>query len=172
MTNFDWTSFTKSINVKAPKQTVYDFFATRDGMESWFLRLCEYRDAEGNECTPYQLVDEGFSYKWLWHGWADDVEENGKILEANGEDLFEFTFNSNGTTDMIVTVNIEEEEDECIVKLKQFNIPNDEKGKTHFHLGCSEGWTFYLANLKSIMEGGIDLRNKNPQNLKHKVINS
>jgi hypothetical protein len=23
------------------------------------------------------------------------------------------------------------------------------------------GWTFYLANLKSVLEGGLDLRNKN-----------
>lgn len=28
-------------------------------------------------------------------------------------------------------------------------------------VGCGEGWVFYLANLKSILEGGIDLRNKN-----------
>jgi hypothetical protein len=31
----------------------------------------------------------------------------------------------------------------------------------NYHLGCKTGWTFYLANLKSLMEGGIDLRNKN-----------
>jgi hypothetical protein len=33
-----------------------------------------------------------------------------------------------------------------------------------------EGWVFYLANLKSFPEGGIDLRNKN-EKLKS-VINS
>jgi hypothetical protein len=26
---------------------------------------------------------------------------------------------------------------------------------------CQLGWTFYLANLKSVIEGGVDLRNKN-----------
>ena len=53
---------------------------------------------------------------------------------------------------------------------KQYNIPTDETGKTDYHIGCREGWVFYLANLKSIQEGGIDLRNKNP-GIK-KVINS
>ena len=28
-------------------------------------------------------------------------------------------------------------------------------------MGCLEGWTFYLTNLKSVIEGGLDLRNKN-----------
>jgi hypothetical protein len=30
----------------------------------------------------------------------------------------------------------------------------------NYHVGCKAGWTFYLANLKSILEGGIDMRNK------------
>ena len=33
--------------------------------------------------------------------------------------------------------------------------------KLRLYIGCGEGWTFYLANLKSMLEGGIDLRNKN-----------
>lgn len=30
-------------------------------------------------------------------------------------------------------------------------------------LSCKTGWTSYLANLKSVLEGGIDPRNKNEQ---------
>ena len=71
---------------------------------------------------------------------------------------------------MIVEVIITTEQEECKVSLRQYNIPRDEAGKTNFHIGCTEGWVFYMANLKSIMEGGIDLRNKNP-GIK-KVINS
>jgi hypothetical protein len=33
----------------------------------------------------------------------------------------------------------------------------------YFFIECGLGWTFYLANLKSILEGGLDLRNKNPE---------
>jgi len=44
--------------------------------------------------------------------------------------------------------------------LWQENIPTDEKAKVSWHLGCATGWTFYLTNLKSILEGGLDLRNK------------
>ena len=60
-----------------------------------------------------------------------------------------------------VTVTIKKELGETIVELTQENIPLDESSKVKYHLGCMEGWTFFLANLKSILEGGIDLRNKN-----------
>jgi len=48
-----------------------------------------------------------------------------------------------------------------VVELWQENIPGDEDSKVNLHMGCTKGWTFYLTNLKSILEGGIDLRNKN-----------
>lgn len=47
------------------------------------------------------------------------------------------------------------------MELVQAKIPTDEISKVRLHLGCQNGWTFYLTNLKSIMEGGLDLRNKN-----------
>jgi hypothetical protein len=56
------------------------------------------------------------------------------------------------------------------VELVQENIPDDESGKLTWHVGCKTGWTFYLANMKSLYEGGIDLRNKN-ENLQQ-VLNS
>jgi len=59
-----------------------------------------------------------------------------------------------------VVVKIYEAENQNIVDLTQEHIPSDEESKFNFHVGCSNGWVFYLANLKSIMEGGIDLRNK------------
>ena len=43
----------------------------------------------------------------------------------------------------------------------KFVLKINEKGKVQYHMGCLGGWTFYLANLKSYLEGGVDLRNKN-----------
>jgi hypothetical protein len=61
-------------------------------------------------------------------------------------------------------------EGENIVELLQENIPTDEQGMHSWHLGCKTGSTFYLANLKSVLEGGIDLRNKSEK--LQRVINS
>lgn len=91
-----WDQFTKSISIKTSQEKLYYAFATAAGMQHWFLRTCEYKDAEGNLLEPAALVSAGCSYRWLWFGYGDDVVENGKVLAANGSDLFEFTFNANG----------------------------------------------------------------------------
>lgn len=155
MENYDWSKFMKRIDINASIQEIYDCWTTQEGMEKWFLRLGEFSNSESalNDMTPVQKDD---SYKWMWHGYSDEVVEYGKILEANGYDLFQFTF----AEQCVVTVKIYSENDETIVELIQENIPTDENSKVQFHLGCSTGWVFYLANLKSILEGGIDLRNK------------
>jgi len=166
----DWTNFTKSITIKTTKEKLYQSFASRSGMESWFLRTCNYKNEAGNSLAPQEFAKEGDHYRWLWFGYGDDVVENGSILKANGSDLFEFTFNANGKNNMNVTVSFTEEAGEWRVNLHQYNIPTDDESKAWYYVGCGEGWTFYLANLKSILEGGIDLRNKN-EAIK-KVVNS
>jgi uncharacterized protein YndB with AHSA1/START domain len=157
MSTIDWSRFVIRINIGAPADAIYQAWATRGGMESWFVRLSEYKDKNGVERTADEQVTIGDTYKWLWHGYPDESVEHGQILELNHKDHFKFSFGKAG----ICTVSIKEEDGEQIVSLTQEAIPTDEQGKMNFHVGCKGGWTFYLANLKSILEGGIDLRNKN-----------
>ena len=166
MAEFNWTTFTVRVPVNATVEKLYWCWATREGMEYWFLRLSEYKKPGGSLRSNDEYAQKGDSYKWLWHGWADDIVEHGEILDCNGKDLFKFSFGKGGDC----TVTFKKEQGETIVELTQDNIPDDEKGKQYFHLGCRTGWTFYLANLKSLLEGGTDLRNRN-ENLKN-VINS
>ncbi|MCS3798163.1 SRPBCC domain-containing protein [Niastella sp. OAS944] len=156
MSTIDWSKFVTRINISAPAEDIYKMWATRGGMESWFVRLSEYKDKDGVERGTDEEITIGDTYKWLWFGYGDEAVENGKILELNHKDRFRFSFGKAGN----VTVTITEEEGEHIVELTQEDIPTDEKGMYNFHVGCKGGWTFYLANLKSILEGGIDLRNK------------
>lgn len=156
MNNPDWSRFTQRININAPIQKLYNAFATRYGMQSWFLRMSEYK-RDDELLADHELVKEGDTYTWLWFGYDDSVAENGIILMANDRNELRFTFGKAGN----VTVKIYENKNENIVELIQENIPTDEEGKKNWYVGCSTGWVFYLANLKSIMEGGIDLRNKN-----------
>ncbi len=166
MPNFNWSSFTTRIPVNAPIEKIYLCWATKAGMEFWFLRLSEYKKPTGELRKADEPVQNGDTYKWFWYGWRDDTVEYGNIIECNGKDFLKFSFGKAG----VCSVNIKKEVAETIVELVQENIPDDEQGKEYFHLGCKTGWTFYLANLKSLLEGGIDLRNRN-ENLKN-VINS
>lgn len=166
MADFNWSQFTVRITVKASPKDLYKSWATKKGIEYWFVRLSEYKNPDGILRAANEYIEKGDSYKWLWHGWPDDMVETGTILDCNGKDQVKFKFGNAG--DCIVT--IKSEEGENIVELVQENIPTDELGMRNYHLGCKTGWTFYLANLKSMMEGGVDLRNKNEKI--QRVINS
>jgi len=156
---YDWSRFVKRIQTKATISDAYTAWTTQHGLERWFLRDADFATKEGTPRDAHSFVKPGDTYKWLWHGYDDTTAETGEVLEGNGTDTFKFVFGTAG----IVTITIKTEQGETIVELLQENIPTDEKHKVYFHLGCSTGWTFYLANLKSVLEGGLDLRNKNAE---------
>lgn len=152
----DWSRFVKRIPINAGTEELYKSWATPHGLEKWFLRKAGFKNNDKKLLNPNEFIQVGDTYEWYWHGWPDEVVERGTILEANGKDFLKFNFGKAG----IVSVTIKNEENENIVELIQEEIPTDEESKVNFHMGCSEGWAFYLVNLKSILEGGIDLRNK------------
>jgi uncharacterized protein YndB with AHSA1/START domain len=166
MSIFDWKTFITRVPVNAPIEKLYWCWATREGIEYWFLRLGEYKKPDGALRAANEFVEKGDTYCWRWHGWPDEITEEGTIIDCNGNDFIKFSFGKAGNC----AVTIKQEEGQTIVELMQDNIPDDEQGRHYWHLGCKTGWTFYLANLKSLLEGGIDLRNKN-EKLKN-VINS
>ena len=166
MENYDWSKFKQRIPVNADPQKIYDAWATPAGLEKWFLRRASFKKENGEARDDHDQIQPGDTYEWNWFGWSDDMCERGKILEANGKNAFSFVFGKAG----VVKVSIMQEGGQTMVELVQEQIPTDEKSKVDFHLGCSTGWTFYLANIKSIYEGGLDLRNKD-ETIK-KVVNS
>ena len=166
MSSYDWSKFRLRINIDVPVELVYAAWTTRQGLESWFLRKALLFASNGEPRGIKESIQAADTYEWYWFGYPDTVLEKGNILEANGYDLLRFSFAGS----CIVTITIFTEEKETICELIQSQIPEDDASRVKFHLGCSNGWTFYLGNLKSILEGGIDLRNKN-ENLKV-VVNS
>ncbi len=163
---YDWSKFVLRIDIQASKEAIYDAWTSQEIIDLWFLRKLTILNSKGAEKDLFEKIEEGDSYQWWWYGHDDEVTENGIILEANGSDTFAFTFGKAGNC----YIKINEEMGENIVELHQYNIPTDERSMHEFHLGCKMGWTFFLANLKSILEGGVDLRNKN-ENLK-RMLNS
>ncbi len=136
-------------------RSIYEAWAIPSQIERWFLRSAEYVGFDGKPKNRDFEVAAGDGYLWRWHGYLDDVNESGLVIEANGLDKFAFSF----TKDCLVTVSILEEGSDTVVELTQSRIPDDPDRSTY--IGDGEGWTFYLSNLKSILEGGIDLRNRN-----------
>ena len=164
MAEYDWSKFKLRINIKTYGHLVYDMWARPENIERWFLSRAEFTMPDGQPRSKDTYIQAGDVYAWNWFGHPDTTTERGKVLEMVDKKLIKFTF----AGECIVTVSIKVEDGEVIVELAQENIPLDEKSKVGFHLGCSNGWTFYLANLKSVLECGHDLRNRN-LNLKQMV---
>ncbi|MDQ6469210.1 SRPBCC domain-containing protein [Flavobacterium sp. LHD-80] len=154
MENFDWTSFTKKIAIKAKISDIYNAWTIADELEKWFLEKVSFFDANENSIPKNKNASEGTAYEWLWYLYKDAM--NGKITSANGKNQLQFTFEGN----CLVDIKLSESNGYTIVELHQHNIPTDDFSKQNIRLGCSNGWHFYLTNLKSVYEGGLDLRNK------------
>ncbi|MFV0388120.1 MAG: SRPBCC domain-containing protein [Pyrinomonadaceae bacterium] len=153
----EWGKFRKRVTINAAPQLIYDSFASQAGLERWFLRKAQFLASDGRVRRPDEYIRKGDSYFWLWHGFNDDVFEKRKVVEANDRNFLQFKF----TGECLVTVTIKKAGGENILELIQEGIDFDENPYRNLFISCGEGWTFYLANLKSVLEGGVDLRNKN-----------
>ncbi|MBE7178289.1 MAG: SRPBCC domain-containing protein [Mucilaginibacter polytrichastri] len=154
MQNFDWTKFTCKINIRSDLKTIYDAFTKSEEIEKWFLEYADFTDEKSRPVPPDHHAQAGYTYHWKWFIYPDT--ETGKIREANGTDFISFTFEKT----CIVDVKLYPQNEQVIVELTQRDIPQDERSKQFIRLGCHAGWSFYLTNLKSVYEGGVDLRNR------------
>ncbi|MBQ4819049.1 SRPBCC domain-containing protein [Aquimarina sp. MMG016] len=145
MEKLQWSSFTKKIYIHTSIENLYNLWATSKGITSWFLKNAEYRSPKGQVRKPGELIQKGDTYTWEWHNW--DEKEEGEITEANGKDYIELTFGG-----CKVSVKLEKKNNVTMVTLIQFEIPEDDDSKLKLHYGCSNGWTFWLANLKAFIE--------------------
>jgi hypothetical protein len=155
MTDNPMSSFKISGDYNSDIRTLYEGWATSAGLEKWFLRKAGFYAIAGRLREPDEFILKEDVYEWLWYGWDDSAMEKGEILEANGTDFIKFTFSGS-----IVSVNIYSRNGVSIVELTQEDIPEESDPAKNLYVQCQKGWIFYMANLKSILEGGVDLRNK------------
>ncbi|PKG42791.1 SRPBCC family protein [Psychroflexus sp. MES1-P1E] len=157
MDKFDWTQFSKRIFIKADLSSVYNTWTKSQELEKWFLSKARFKSKDGKEISLSENITSESTYNWRW--FAQNHYEEGIVKEANGIDYLEFTFAGNCT----VKVHLSKVKDQTLVELSQTEIPLDNNSKENIRLGCAFGWTFYLLNLKSVLEGGLDLRNKDTE---------
>lgn len=154
MKNFEWTTFTKKIAIKASLSQIYDAWTIKSEIEKWFLSKATFIDTNKKIIGDNERIQKGVVYEWNWY--LFDITEHGKITEANGTNFLQFTFAGECLVDILLSVK----DNYVIVELTQKNIPIDDSSKQGIRLGCDSGWSFFLVNLKSVYEGGLDLRNK------------
>jgi len=152
MGNLDWSKFTRKINISADQKVIFDSWTKQCNIEKWFLKDAIFF-TNGKQKDKAEYIAVGDTYQWTWH--ASDHLAEGEVLEVVASKNLKFTF-----LGCVVEVEIIEEGGEQVLKLEQSEIALDEESRMNYYVECTRGWTFYMANLKSILEGGIDLRNK------------
>jgi uncharacterized protein YndB with AHSA1/START domain len=154
--NSKWQDFRLCLNIDSDIPTLYNLWTTRAGLNSWFLRTANFYTEKGQLRAEDDNAKAGDHFLWHWHGHSDDEKEEKQVIEANGVDRFAFRFSGN----CLVSVRLFTQNQVTFVELIQSEIPWNEDPKKNLHVQCSVGWTFYMSNLKSVVEAGIDLRNK------------
>ena len=110
-----------------------------------------------------EKIQSGDNYTWIF---GSELTMKGKIIEAVEDDYIIFTFGkkeSDSDEYVIVKVNFEQFEGGTRIKVYQSNIADNEFGQVTYNLSCILGWAYYMTNLRSIIESGLDLRETNPK---------
>ena len=155
MSSYDWSRFKRSIFIDAPLNKVFDAWIVPEQISTWFLKQADFTQEDGSVRSPKEHIEAGDTYAWQWWNYAET--EHGLIkLVDRAERRLEFTFA--GECTCIVTVA--KKEGDTLLTLEQINIPLDEESKRNIHLGCGQGWAFWMVNLKSWLEHGILLNDK------------
>jgi uncharacterized protein YndB with AHSA1/START domain len=153
----DFSQFKLRVNIKTSVENAYQAWATPAGLKSWFLGRVVITDENGVDRKPDEMAKANDDYSFFFANYPDTVGLKGKILKANDKNVFSFSFSK----DVPVTITIYSEGGETIVELIESNMATDMDNVKKQYCGDSKGWVFYLTNLKSILEGGLDLRNNN-----------
>ncbi|MEM7162719.1 MAG: SRPBCC domain-containing protein [Bacteroidota bacterium] len=156
MENYHWDYFTRSIFINAPRQKVFDAWTIPSQIETWFLERADFADIRSLQRDKDQRIQDGDSYEWKW--WNYPNIEKGRVQQVDPEQRFiDFLFVSEKCP---VRVIFREQGNKTLVSLSQSRIPLDDKSKSQIHMGCSQGWSFWMVNLKAWLEHGVLLHER------------
>ena len=143
--SYDWTQFTVKVDIKAAPRKVFQAWTDQRKIVKWFV-----------EKAIIEPKKNGRLYlEWLTCDKSDD-----KIIAVRQDSLFHFPFGPNGEQ---VKVKFKKVKGGTVCEIHQFNMKTGPRDKVYWHMGCKNGWTFFLANLKAYLEHGIDLRSRDPK---------
>lgn len=153
-TTYDWERFSISFYYSVSPEKLFRAWATSAGLERFFIKSAKTTDSTGAERAPNETCQSGDKYHWVFR---HDFQLDGEFREVIDNERLVFTFGS-----MIVTLTIKPAGDQTLLYLEQTEIPTDEASKPTSHMNCRSCWLFFLTNLKSVLEHGIDLRDSSP----------
>jgi uncharacterized protein YndB with AHSA1/START domain len=146
-----WKRILWRIHVNVPMEAAYTALSTAKGLSGWMPMEAALTDAGGEPLPPGTAGSPGDHFRFSWH---IGHSEEGEFLEANGVDSVRFSFGQNTE----VALSLEETDDGSVVVTMEQTHDRGDEMNLKMKMNYGAGWAFYLANLKSVLEGGLDLR--------------
>jgi hypothetical protein len=144
-------SFTLAISIYASTQSIIEAWTSPEMLEMWLYNTVTNPDTQ---------VLEGYSIEGSWKASTTEFKEKGLVTLLLVEKATWSIHWDYGTTD----VEVKEIAGDNVL---QIHVTLADQDSTNLE-SLKMRWHFYLCNLKSVLEGGLDLRNKNPE-LKHLI---
>ena len=145
--------FTLEIWIRADAATVRHAWTRPDEIVRWFVKNCAYFGADGGEVAE---AVAGGTYRWEW---IECTAEESKVLAVEQDAVRFGWFRDKGEVEVRFTAA----GDETLLELTQSMHGGNEAERLDAQEDCKLGWTFFLVNLKSVCEGGLDLRETDPE---------
>jgi len=127
--------------IRAPREKVYDAFATAEGLDGWFTRGARV-DARPGGTMLFRWVDWG-PEKTI------NQEAPGRVLEAKRPERFVFQWGETGE-ETTVEIVLEEREGGTLLKLREYGFR-----KIDNVVDNASGWGQALTLAKFWLEHGI-----------------
>lgn len=157
----NWTTFKKQVFIDAGLADVFNAWVIPQEITKWFIAEATYTH-ENQQRNPDETIQCGDRYHWRWH---QPLEAKGTIMRVVPNKQLVFTFGQQSpesSEDILVTVDVAREPDGYTkLTLTQENMPDSPYGH-RYHLSCNLGWSFFMTNLKGVLEHGVDLRETDP----------
>lgn len=148
--DIDWSEFSLYVAIDAKPAEVLSRWSTIEGMESFFVEMMRITGPDGCERSPSEPARVGDRYIWRWHSGR---KLEGAYLAPENSDEVRFSFGES-----IVSVHALPYQDGALVRLRQYEIPDNEQARMHIHTNCRGGWVYFLTILKTLLECGVDGR--------------
>lgn len=148
----DWTRFDLHVAINAKPDRILGMWSTIDGMEAFFVEMMRITGPNGAERASNERAKPGDKFVWRWQ---NGRSVNGEYLEPAAANEVQFTF---GESRVCVTAS--PYRDGSLVRLLQYDIPDNDEARMHVHANCRGGWVYFLTVLKILLEHGVDGRDK------------
>ena len=126
--------------IDAKVSVVFNSLSNSQTLAKWFLKSATLERKKGGK----------YSFAWL----GVDFKQDGNVLNFKENEKLTIEWPSAGE-ESIVTFTTKKEGKGTMLTMVQSGYKDDER-----KLMTAIGWTYYLMNLKSVLENGKDLRHE------------